>query len=192
MKIPVDRLSETPQPLDFEPGCGWWETAVRPTKGSPAAVVEPFRFHVLAHRMGEDLYLEGTAQGALELECSRCLARYRQRLREPFRLVLEPEGDRTPADPEGAAALARCGVCLGDEFETGWYRGSEVDLGSFLVELVTLAVPVQPLCREACVGLCPRCGSDLADGGCDCEPVRPDSPFAVLAALRDGPTGGQS
>ena len=192
MKIPVDRLSETPAPFAFEGDLGWWQRAVRPERGLVRAPLEPFRFRVEAHRMGDDLYIEGVAEAALQLECSRCLARYRQRLREPFRLVLEPAGDRSPADPEAAAALSQNGMCLGDEIETGWYRGSEVDLGSFLAELVSLALPVQPLCREDCAGLCPCCGADLATGGCGCEPAKPDSPFAVLAALRDGPTGGQS
>ena len=192
MKIPVDRLSESPSPFDFEGDSGWWQQRIEPGRGLPRELPAPFRFHLEAHRMGEDLYLEGRFEGALELECSRCLARYRQRLREPFRLVLEPAGDRTPADPEAATALGRDGICLGDEVETGWYRGSEIDLESFLVELVCLALPVQPLCREDGAGLCPSCGAELAGGGCGCEPARPESPFAVLAALRDGSTGGQS
>lgn len=192
MKIPVERLSDTPTAFAFEAGSGWWQRAVHPGKGLPSEPAEPFRLTLEAHLMGDDLYLEGVVEGALDLECSRCLARYRHRLREPFRLVLEPAGDRRPADPEAATALSRDGMCLGDELETGWYRGNEIDLGSFLVELVSLALPVQPLCREDCPGLCPRCGAELAGGGCGCQPIRPDSPFAVLAALRDEPTGGQS
>jgi uncharacterized protein len=70
--------------------------------------------------------------------------------------------------------------------ETGWFRGSEIHLGSIFVELVSLALPVKPLCREDCPGLCARCGANLAVAGCDCEEIKSDSPFAVLAGIRDG------
>jgi len=43
------------------------------------------------------------------------------------------------------------------------------------------AVPVQMLCREACAGLCPRCGQDLNEGSCQCEPEQD----ARWQALRD-------
>jgi uncharacterized protein len=104
--------------------------------------------------------------------------------------VLEPAGSRVPADPEAAVALARDGLCLGDEFETGWYRGGEVRLDSVCLEVISLALPVKPLCREDCAGLCARCGSDLNPGACGCPEERPKSPFDVLVALRDGEPKG--
>lgn len=184
MKILVDRLSATPTPFQFEAGSGWWQQHM-PAKGDlPRAVCEPFRVEGQAHTLGEDLYLEGEITGALELECSRCLARYRHALREPFRLVLEPAGPGQPAEPEAAAALGRDGLCLGDEFETGWYRGGEIHLDSVCLEVISLALPVQPLCREDCAGLCPQCGADRNQGACGCEAIRRPSPFDVLAALR--------
>jgi uncharacterized protein len=129
-------------------------------------------------------------EGAFDLECGRCLARYRQPLRESFRLVLEPAGTRVPGDPEAAQALARDGLCLGDELETGWYRGAEIQVDSLCLELIALALPVQPLCREDCAGLCPRCGADRNTTPCECAELRPESPFAALASLR-GTRGGR-
>jgi uncharacterized protein len=190
MKIPVERLTTTPTEFRFEGGPGWWSGLLPPEPGLHRELAEPFEIRVEAHRMGDDLYLEGSLDGVLELECSRCTARYRQRLHEPFRLVLEPAGDRPPADPEAAAALSRYGVGLGDELETGWFHGSELDLAGFLQELIALGLPVKPLCREDCPGLCGRCGADLGAGPCGCEEKRSDSPFAVLASLRGGSSGG--
>jgi uncharacterized protein len=190
MKILVDHLTATPTAFVFAGDSAWWSAAMPPERGLPLALTQPLRFALQAHRMGEDVYLEGTAEGSLELECSRCLARYRHRLREPFRLVLEAVGERTPSDPEAAAALSRYGVGLGDELETGWFRGSELDLGGFFLEVIALTLPVKPLCRDDCPGLCPRCGAELGAGPCGCEEPRSDSPFAVLASLRDEPTGG--
>jgi uncharacterized protein len=158
----------------------------------PVELPEPLRVHGEAYRggTGDDLVLVGNLDGVLELECARCLARYRHRLHEPFRLVLEPAGLRTPAEPESAEALSRDGLCLTDELEMGWYRGSEIQLDAVCLELISLALPVQPLCREDCAGLCPRCGADRNEAPCDCDDVSPSSPFAALAALRRPKAGG--
>lgn len=152
MKLSIDRLTSTPSPLEFQGDSAWWRAAELPQRSLPRELLEPLRFVCQAHRMGEDVYIEGEVSGNVELECGRCLARYRHSLHEPFRLVLEPAGDRVPADPEGAEVLARDGVCLGEEFEAGWYRGSEIHLGALALELVSLALPVKPLCREGVVG----------------------------------------
>jgi uncharacterized protein len=135
--------------------------------------------------MGQDLYLEGSVEGSLELQCGRCLARYRHPLNESFRLVLEPAGIRVPADPEGAKALVRDGLWLGDDLEAGWFRGKEIHLGRVYLEVISLALPVKPLCREDCAGLCPSCGVDLASASCSCGDVTLDSPFAALAGMRE-------
>ena len=186
MKILVERLTATPTLFELDADTSWWRAFMPAHRDLPGELEEPLRFRLHAHRMGQDLYLEGSVEGGLELECGRCLARYRHALREPFRLVLEPAGVRQPADPEGAAALARDGVCLGEEIDAGWYRGSEIDLGAIFFEVVALALPVKPLCREECEGLCSRCGADRNLGPCGCSEIKTESPFAVLQALRDG------
>ena len=54
-------------------------------------------------------------------------------------------------------------------------------------EVVTLALPVQPLCREDCRGLCPRCGvGSQHETRAAATEASPTSPFAVLrSAARD-------
>lgn len=187
MKILVDRLKQTPTELAFGPDDPGWGDALDSVPELAGPLAELPAATVRAYRIGQDVYLEGTLEGALDLECSRCLVRYRSPLREPFRLVLEPAGARVPAEPEAARDLARLGMCLGDELEMGWFQGPEIDLRSLLREVVALAVPVQPLCREDCRGLCPRCGADRNRETCGCEAERPASPFAALEALRRKP-----
>ncbi|MCA9509591.1 MAG: DUF177 domain-containing protein [Myxococcota bacterium] len=186
MKLNLDRLDATPSHHAFEATAAWWAERVAEADEGPYEVVAPFRFELDAHKMGEDVYLAGAMSGALELECGRCVARYRQALRESFRLVLEPARGRVPLDPEGDLALRRDGMCLGDEVESGWYRGSEIQLDAWFAEIIALAMPVQPLCDEACKGLCPVCGADRNAGDCGCvvREDRPRSPFAMLGALK--------
>ena len=192
LELNLDRLGATPDAYEYERSAAWWEerSAEVSQPSFSYAVVEPFRFDLEAHKMGQDVYLAGALRSAIDVECSRCVSRYRQPLRESFRLVLEPAGSRIPADPESAEALTRSGLCLGEEIEAGWYRGSEIDLGGWFAEVVALGLPVQPLCREACLGLCPQCGSDRNQTNCGCdEEARPESPFAALAVLKQGNEG---
>jgi uncharacterized protein len=190
VKLHVDRLSDTPTEQSFALTPAWWRVASGADEDREGLAGD-LEAAVRAHKMGADLYLEGDVRGDLDLECGRCLARYRQPIRERFRLVLEPAGDRVPADPEGAAALDRDGLYLSDELEAGWFRGSEVELGGFFKEVVSLLFPVQPLCREDCRGLCPSCGADRNLERCACTEASPTSPFAALRNLRSQTTGGE-
>jgi uncharacterized protein len=191
VKLHVDRLTDSPTTHRFALTPAWWREASGSSEDAPEGLAGDLEAEVRAHKMGADVYLEGELRGALALECGRCLARYRQPIREAFRLVLEPAGDRVPADPEGAAALARDGLYLSDEVEAGWFRGSEIDLGGFFQEGIALLFPVQPLCREDCRGLCPSCGVDRNTESCSCAEASPSSPFAALRALRTQMTGGE-
>ena len=192
VEILVDRLSETPTEHLFSATPEWWRETVGEGSADAGALTESVALTVRARCMGEDLYLEGSVEGATEATCSRCLGRYRQPLREGFRLVLEPAASRVPADPEAAAGLARDGLCLSDELEAGWFRGSEIDLSGFARELIALLLPLQPLCKENCEGLCPRCGIDRNRERCECVEANPASPFAALSTLRDEMSGGKS
>jgi uncharacterized protein len=184
VKIPVERITETPQALHFAASPAWWRERCARDEEVAAGVFEDLAVRVAVHRMGADLFLDGEVCGALELTCGRCLSRYRQPLRERFRLLLEPAGHRVPADPEGAETLRRDGLVLSDELESGWFQGSEIRLDRFIQEMIALQFPVQPLCREECLGLCPHCGIDRNAESCDCREVRVASPFAMLGALR--------
>ena len=191
MKLIVEKLSAAPSEHSFEVPAGWWEQRIGSRSGEDLRT-DPMTFDIEARLQGEDVDLSGSLRGGLEAQCGRCLERYRQAIADTFRLVLEPKGDRTPADPETARALARDGVALGDGFETGYFTGPEIRLETFLAEVVSLAIPIQPLCREDCAGLCARCGCDLNQTSCDCEELKPESPFAALAALRGGSGEGRA
>ena len=159
MKLEVERLTAEPRPFAYEEGSTWWSARMPRAARVPREVAEPFRVTGVVYR----------GAGSEDI-------------------ILEPAGLRTPAEPEAAEALARNGMCLADEVELGWYRGAEIQLDSVCLEMISLALPVKPLCRDDCAGLCPRCGTDRNEAPCGCSETAPNSPFAVLAALR-GETG---
>jgi uncharacterized protein len=189
MKLLVDRLTTTPVAHSHVVPPEWLSQWWTGEGDFELSVPEGLHLEFEVHVMGEDIYLAGEIGGAIEVECGRCIKRYRQPLRDDFRLVLEPARDRVPPDLEGVEALERFGLCLGEDLEAGWYRGKDLVLDPFFAELVSLAMPVQPLCRADCAGLCPHCGIDRNQASCECTEIKPESPFAVLAALREGSEG---
>lgn len=190
-RIQVERLTDRRERFTFAVSPGWWRAREPEGQAGECVVEHPLEFALDASRAGDDVLIEGELAGQVGLECSRCAKRYDHALREPYRLVLEPfaaaRGDRAALDPEAERGLAENGVCLGEDLEVGLYRGAVVGLDDFFAEVIALALPIQPLCDEDCPGLCPHCGRARggADGDCACEDERIESPFAVLAQLKD-------
>jgi uncharacterized protein len=66
------------------------------------------------------------------------------------------------------------------------------DIGSLTREAVVLALPTKILCREDCLGICPRCGAVLdADDGCSCADAVGDPRWEALRRLRLGGADGE-
>jgi len=188
MKLHLDRLSTTARHEVFEAPARWWRERADSPQEFEYDILAPFRFELDASEAGADVILAGVAHAEIEAQCGRCLARYRLALREEFRLVAEEAAGRTPPDPEGEVSLARDGLCLTDEIESGWYQGSVIQLDGLFSEVLSGAIPLHPICREDCKGLCSQCGISWNDASCDCTPPeRPrdtQTPFAALADLK--------
>jgi uncharacterized protein len=188
-KIQVDQLSEKGHVYCFAVSAEWW-AAREPTDAIPVGeLAEAIDFRLEASRRSDDIVLSGRLAAEIVLECSRCGRRYSHALRDTFRLALEPAEGREPDDLEGVQGLAKSGVWLGADLEAGWFSGPFIRLDDYFGELVALAMPLQPLCSEHCLGICSHCGVDLAKTRCDCEDEGIDSPFAILAKLKGGKEG---
>ena len=86
----------------------------------------------------------------------------------------------------------QCGRCL-DIFERPVKmefqqvvtpEGTEVDISNEIRETVFLDLPVSAVCREACKGICPNCGTNLNKSTCACATDRSDSRWEALKQLR--------
>ncbi len=59
------------------------------------------------------------------------------------------------------------------------------DLEPMVREAIMLEVPIAPLCKEACKGLCPECGTNRNESSCECIVDLSDPRWAALDALKD-------
>lgn len=60
---------------------------------------------------------------------------------------------------------------------------AQIDLESLIREYALLEVPISPICKPDCKGLCPNCGQDLNIKDCGHRPHEDESPFSVLKKL---------
>lgn len=61
----------------------------------------------------------------------------------------------------------------------------EIDLEPLIRDAIMLALPVNPVCRADCAGLCPVCGADRNTTACGHEMTTNDPRWDALRALRD-------
>lgn len=60
---------------------------------------------------------------------------------------------------------------------------AQIDLGPLVREEMLLAIPINPVCRPECQGLCPICGEELSESACNHEDELVDPRLAVLKSL---------
>jgi uncharacterized protein len=66
-----------------------------------------------------------------------------------------------------------------------WYvEGEVLETDPILIEQLQLNVPMKPLCRPDCRGLCPVCGADRNVVACSCAEQTADPRWSALAALK--------
>lgn len=138
------------------------------------AVVAPVELAMDVHRDRDRFRLAGTVATALELACSRCV--------EPYRLPVAARFDQRYV-PAAEAEAERDGQVADEDVETSAYRDDEIDVHALLQEQFYLALPMKPLCRDDCRGLCPRCGTNLNEEACGCGAAWEDPRLAPLRGL---------
>lgn len=64
------------------------------------------------------------------------------------------------------------------------FDGDAIDLGPMVRENLLVELPLAPLCRPDCAGLCPVCGVDRNLDPCSCDTTPSDPRWAGLQALK--------
>jgi uncharacterized protein len=119
----------------------------------------PLHVHLDLDRREDEIWIRGKATGTARQECSRCLVPYPQNL--------DLEFDVFCAKVQNPNVVSHKAV---DEEDGGIHPhdGRVLSIDGEIREAVILGLPMKPLCRDACAGLCPRCGEDLNQGPCRC------------------------
>jgi uncharacterized protein len=122
-------------------------------------------------RSGESYLLRGQLRGALTTACSRCLEPATVALDVPL-VVSYEEADDDHAEVDDEDGDVRS------------FTGGLLDLAPELRDEILLAMPIGPLCRSDCAGICSVCGGNRNSAPCDCE-EKQRLASSKLSALKD-------
>lgn len=139
-------------------------------------LVKPMTGHLRMRRTNQGILVDGPVEATVELTCGRCL--------EPFTLSipLSLEEQFYPTiDVVTGIALPE----IENELVFPIDQNHQLDLSEAIRQNLLLALPMQPICKEDCAGLCPQCGKNLNEGPCSCEPPI-DERLSVLGDLLKG------
>lgn len=133
---------------------------------------EGFHVEILEGRLrltctSQGIWVNGALNSTVPAECARCLA--------PLSLHIGVELEELFYYPASSAPNPSSCV-IGEE--------AFLELAQPVWEQLELNVPLRPLCRADCRGLCGQCGKDLNLGDCGCREERIDPRLAVLQQLK--------
>ena len=116
---------------------------------------------------------------AVRLDCSRCLDPFVESLGISFSEEYVPVVDVDTGAPTNIPHESHTFLIN---------ERHELDLREAVREYGLLELPMKPLCKTDCAGLCPRCGTNRNTSSCTCVVDAEDGRFAVLRALLSSET----
>lgn len=129
---------------------------------------QPLRLVGVLESVVDGILVRGELDLGLRMSCARCLQPVQQAVQaDVVELFNDPDDAEHPDDVEPGYEIRDCAI----------------DLDTLLRDVVVPAVPVAPKCREDCAGLCPTCGVDRNEVGCDCADEVQDDRWAALEGL---------
>jgi uncharacterized protein len=130
---------------------------------------------LLSNTLGE-IRVQGQLSVDMEADCDRCLEPTKVPLQSEFDLFYRPadfdDGPNEMAIDEGQSAM-------------GFYDDGGIELKDVIREHVLLSVPMQQICSEACLGICPQCGKNRNQGDCHCAVKPGDDRWAALRDVKN-------
>jgi uncharacterized protein len=148
----------------------------QPAKPLELADCGPVTGELNLDKNGDIVLVTGHLSFTAGQECSRCLKRFSRLYRPELDLCYRPATAPRMIKGQGTELSA-------DDLITIGYHKNEIDLWPEIREAVLLALPLKPLCREDCKGICPSCGADRNAKKCDCREDRTDSRWENLKKL---------
>lgn len=119
----------------------------------------------------DGVLVSGTVDAAIRAECGRCLTPVTDKVdvevQELFAYEPAPDGD-----------------------EIALVEGDLINLEPVLRDAVMLSLPLNPVCRDDCAGLCAGCGEPLAELPAEHGHDEIDPRWAALAAVDTEPEMG--
>lgn len=159
MQINVTKIKSTAETKDSVNLCE--QVATADFGYEELELISPLTFVGEIEHTAPYFRLNGEVSAEIKLMCSRCLAEFSMQLAVPIAEVYTNKQEALPDVDEDS-----------EDFgfdEIGFFEGDEIEIAPALLKALFLELPMRPLCREDCRGICPECGADLNKGDCGCK-----------------------
>ena len=150
-----------------------------PVPGEEFTFAEPVIGEIRLTGGAGGVSLRGRVRAVASCVCGACLRRFALPLAVEVTEEFGPRGEGPGTDVEQRELTA-------GDFLVPVEAGDTIDVTEVVRQAVLLALPLAPRCRDDCPGLCPRCGADLNDGPCGCDPREADPRLDALRRWRAG------
>lgn len=173
MNINVARIQDKPFSLQTEEPVESFPVLSGMQSEGECVFSGPIRSEVTVTREFDHMRVSGRVRAEVTLVCSRCIASYNEEVDSHFTIFFRKG---TPQD-----IVEEEEIELGEEdLISAFYSGDEIELAHEIEEQVAMGIPLKPLCREECRGLCPTCGTDMNLSSCSCQREQTSLKFSAL------------
>lgn len=124
-----------------------------------------FHGSAIMSRTPQGLLLTGNFKSTFKVECVRCLCEFDQTI----------QWEMTELYAFNEKSVTDSGLILPDD--------AQIDIAPLVRDYALTEVPISPICKPDCKGLCPSCGQDLNKKDCGHHDNADDSPFSALKNL---------
>lgn len=137
-------------------------------------ITTPLKARLFLLPADEGVVVRGELTGSVVVPCNRCaenaVINMDNKIDEYEEIPENVRGVNDNPDSENHIVFDRNAPML-NMAEVAW-------------EQFMLAMPVHPLCKPDCKGLCPKCGANLNLGNCDCVADAGDPRMAALRGVK--------
>lgn len=146
-------LNETPEEIGFKPEDAEFEKLI-------SSDIE-------VNKIGEKFIVKGEIKTVMDLECSRCLEKFKYNINANFKLIYIKD------------KISKYGEINKEEMDEITFTEDILNVDDDVRQTIILEIPMKPVCKETCKGLCPNCGKNLNFERCNCK-IEKKSPFSKI------------
>ncbi len=153
-----------------------------PASDEDITYLKPARGRIGITNTGSLVLVRGRVKTVLKMECGRCLGEVHEDIEA------EIEEQYTLSDMESSKFHDTQASLVADEeneLPEGLMDGTIMDLNVVIRQAAILAMPIGPVCKQECRGLCLTCGKNRNEepDACVCEQKTRNTPLAGLREL---------
>jgi uncharacterized protein len=187
MKIYWHEISENPSIYDYTEKDSWINNTITAVEEEHVETksVSKQNFRISVYKVQNLVFMKGSFNLTVGCTCSRCAKGFIKNLDGDFENIFTREKSMENSNfSNHGTAYSDAGQDNLNETEILYVEKDYIELEDVLKEQIYLALPLQPLCKEDCKGICAICGQDQNLEPCQCYRIKDSVMAQALKAFK--------